>query len=239
MTNTHRSTHISVVLITTVALCALSSFAVNADWTGDVRGEQVLDGDNKGSRIRFEMSNDDRPFGQSIYADYINLNDSGSGFGIGYEPRFWFTDKFYVFGTGSAQTSGSDAIDYTRTIGAGLGAELINTDFQELSATIGASQIATVFDDDFVIVGEDSTTTAVTSYVTLSGEQQISDYFKLGLSLGYSAGEFSDVSSATASIKFRVPGGSAVYNYSIQNIDPDVGESTESKGSSISFEYGF
>lgn len=240
MKRTHPNLAPITMILKVIGFCTLLPITANADWTGDISGEQVLDGDDKGSRIRFEMSNSDRPFSQAVYADYIKLDDSGSGYAIGYDPQYWVSEKFYVFGTGSVQTSANDAVDYTRSLGGGVGVEIINTQYQELSATLGAVQDAQIFDKDFVLDGEDDTTTAVSTFVTLGGEQQISDFFKFGLDLGYSIGESSNVSSATASIKLGIPGGGAlVYNYSLQSEKPDVGDTIESKGSSISFQYGF
>ncbi len=225
------------LIATLIGLCSALPLAVHAEWTGNIEGEQVLDGDDEGSRIRFKMSNNQRPFDQEVYVDWFRT-DAGSSYGVGYDPQYWFTNQTYVFGTARLRTSSSDLVENVRTLGAGLGIQLLDSNTQELSAEIGAIQTATKFEEALPPDNEDTfTETATTANIT--GEQSISDLLKLGLSLNYIDGESSTTTATSASIKLRIPGGSVVYNYRLRNTELDGGEKTETSGSSVSFEYDF
>lgn len=223
-------------LLPACLLLSLHSAASHAEWTGNIEGKQVLDGDNKGSVIRFEMQNRERPFDQSVYLDY-GREDAGSRYAIGYEPKYWFGDQTYVFGAGSVSTSPISYIDQIRRVSAGLGIQLLDSNTQELSAQIGAGRTSTLYDSDSKFDG--NTMDDDTNFVTLSGEQTISDFIKLALDLQYSVGDIAKTSNVVAGLKFRIPGGAIVYSYTLQNVESDIGETTENTGSALSFEYGF
>jgi len=216
----------------------------NAAWSGNIEGEQIIDGDSEGSRVRFSLSNNSRPLQQEVFADWIR-SELGSSYAVGYEPQFWFNNSTYVFGRGSFRTSNDDSIDNITNFGGGLGLQLINTQTQELSFEVGAEQQSTKFDELFLpvdggLTGDEDTLTETATFANAYGEQQISDLLKLSLDINYTDAETRTTTEARAGVKLGIGGGgSIVYSYRIRNDEIDGQEAIETTGSSVSFEYGF
>jgi len=62
------------VLLHTVLAVATIVFATSvhaAGWSSDIEAGTVVQGDRKGSNVRFKMSNSARPLTQQIYADWF------------------------------------------------------------------------------------------------------------------------------------------------------------------------
>lgn len=213
----------------------VSSGNLLADWTGGIEGGQVLQGREKGTRLRFKLSNSDRPFSQAIYADWIRGEDEGNSYEVGYIPRYWFTETTYAFGEGSLETSESLNIDRETRLLAGVGIQLFNTDTQSLYAEAGAG----VVDTKFRINGVSSEETTGIATARMGAAQVLSDLIKLELNADYSTADELVSAAAEAAISLRIPGGAIKYSYRIRSFDTEGQEQFNETDSSISFNYGF
>lgn len=222
--------------LTSAALFSvLLSISVDAlaEWTGGVEGGQVLQGDDQGTRLRFKLSNSDRPFSQTFYADWLRGSDSGSSYEAGYTPRYWFSDQTYAFGEAAIKTSKSFMIDQQIRGLAGVGIQLLNTDSQSLFAEAGAGQVMTKYDD----IDDDTTSSIATARI--GATQTLSDLIKLELDADYSTAEKLVTTTGEAGISLRIPGGAIKYSYRVRSSAFDGGDSVDVKDSSVSFNYGF
>jgi len=226
---------ISVLLGPALLLSSLT-FSTNllADWTGGIEGGQVLQGDEKGSRVRFKLSNSDRPFSQAFYADWIRGEGNSNSYELGYTPRYWFTEQAYAFGEGSVRTAESLSIDRQTRLLAGVGIQLIDTQSQSLFAEAGAGQVSTNYDATIAVT--DTTGIAI---ARLGAWQILTEFIKLELDADYSTAKDLVQTSAEAGISLRVPGGAVKYSHRFRSIAIGDAEANNVTDSSISFNYGF
>lgn len=210
------------------------STALLADWTGGIEGGQVLQGDEKGSRMRFKLSNSDRPFSQAFYADWIRGESNSNSYEAGYTPRYWFTDQAYAFGEGSMRTSASSQIDRQTRLLAGVGIQLIDTQSQSLFAEAGGGQVSTKYDDTIA-----TTDTSGIALARLGAWQTLTEFIKLEVDADYSTAKDLVQTTAEAGISLRVPGGAIKYSHRFRSTTLGDADSIDVTDSSISFNYGF
>jgi len=214
--------------------CIVLPTVVLADWSGGIEGGAVIQGDDKGSKIRFKMSNSERPLNQQFYADWIRPDNGGDSYKFGYEPQYWFSDKTYVFGDASYLTAKDSAIDQETNLFAGVGLQLLNSATQTLFAEVGAGQTTTEFSAPGVMKQETDSTIA-----RVGASQVLTDFFKLELDGDYSTSDLVDRTTAEAGLSFRVPGGAIKYTYRARNTEFSGQPSVETTDSSVSFNYNF
>jgi len=220
-----------------VALLFTLPFYAHAEWSGGVEGGTVLQGDSKGTKLRFKMTNNERPLNQEIYADWIRGESDSNSYEVGYKPKYWFGQTTYVFGEGSLYTSKELKIEQRRNLFAGLGIELINSKTQKLFAEIGAGQTSTPIEDP--LPGVDATSEDTSSTVRIGAAQVLSELFKLELDGDYTTAGDVDQTTATAGIALRVPGGSIKYAYRLRSVTDGDADAVETKDSSVSYSYSF
>jgi len=213
-----------------------------SDWTGNIEGGTVIQGDTKGAKLRLNVSNNDRPFNQAFYVDYItDTTSKTTGFEFGYKPKYWFSDQTYAFGDGSLRTGASKSIDQVRKLFVGVGIQLINTESSSMFGELGAGQTQTLFEKVEVngiattIPDESSTSTLA----RVGATQTLSDLFKLEFDANYTILEKSVQTGAEAGASFRIPGGAIKYSYRFKSTEPDGLEAVETTDSFVSFTYGF
>jgi len=211
--------------------------ALYAEWTGGIEGGQVIDGDDEGTRIRFKLSNNSRPFSQAFFADWIRSSDADDSFQIGYTPRYWFTDSIYGFGEGSIRTSNALLIDRQTQLLAGVGIQLLSSKSQSLYAEIGAGQITTEFEDIVGIAQEEED--AGIAVARFGASQTLSDILKLELDGDFSTSDELEQGTAEAGISLRVAGGAVKYGFRYRSIAVDDGDPLETTDSFVTFNYGF
>lgn len=223
--------------IPTLALMSLLAPTVQAEWDGGIEGGQVLQGDDKGTRLRFNLFNNERPFSQKFYADWIRGESSSDSYELGYAPRYYFTDKSYAFGEGSIKTSNSLSIDQQTKIGAGLGYQFIDSQTQGLFLEGSATRLSTRFDS---INGVDTPNVeTIVGTARVGAVQKISELLKLELDASYSTSEDLVQSNAEAGISIRVPGGAIKYSQRFRSSTVGDNETVDVSDSSVSFNYGF
>jgi len=224
-----------VLLAAALAIPTIAvSINAHADWSGDIEGGTVVQGDTKGSRIRFKMSNSERPLNQQIYADWIRGDSGGNSYKVGYEPQYWFSDQIYVFGDASLLTSKPREIDQQRNVFAGVGLQLLKSATTDLFAEVGAGQTSTKFDSPLIEDQEVDSTIA-----RVGASQVLTDFFKLELDGDYSTSDLVDRTTAEAGISFKVSGGAIKYTYRAINEKRDNLPSVDTTDSFVSFNYGF
>jgi len=222
-----------------LALSILMPGSLLAEWTGGVEGGQVLQGKEKGTRLRFKLSNSERPFSQTFYADWVRGNENSNSYEAGYTPRYWFSDQTYAFGEGSLKTSKSFNIDQQIRALAGVGIQLLNTDSQSLFAEVGAGQVATTFDFNDETTGKAFKETTGIATARLGAAQTLSDLIKLELNADYSTAKDLVTTSAEAGISLRIPGGAVKYSYRLRSSTFGDNDAIDEADSSVSFNYGF
>lgn len=208
----------------------------HADWTGGIEGGTVIDGDDSGTRLRFKATNNERPFSQQVYADWIQGN--GNGYEIGYIPKYWFTDKAYAFAEGSLRTAKLQLIDREARVLGGLGIQLVSTATQSLFAEAGVGQVQTKFTTlDFN--GENATADSQIAQARFGAVQTLSELIRFELDGIYATAEDLIQSSVEAGISLAVPGGAIKYSYRLRTTEIGDAEPVDTKDSSVSFTYGF
>ena len=226
----------TVVLLTVVL--AIPTIAVpvsvRADWSGDIEGGTVIQGEGNGSLIRFKMSNSERPLSQQIYADWIRGNSGNNSCKVGYLPRYWFSEQIYAFGDASLRTAKFEDIDQQSNLFAGLGIQLLNTATTTLYAEAGAGQTSTKFRTAGVLDQDTDSTVA-----RVGASQVLTDFFKLELDGDYSTSDLLDKTTAEAGISFRVPGGAIKYTYRVFNTKRPDQPAVDTTDSFVSFSYSF
>ncbi len=208
--------------------------SVYGDWSGDIEGGTVVQGDGNGSLIRFKLSNSDRPLNQQFYADWIQ-GDAGTSYRVGYEPQFWFSDQIYAFGDASWLTAKDINIDQETALFAGLGIQLLNTRSTNLYAEAGAGRTSTEFSAQTGIAEQDIDSTVA----RIGASQALTDLLKLELDGDLSTSDVVDRTTAEAAISFRVPGGAIKYTYRLRTTEFDGQEAVDTTDSFVSFSYGF
>lgn len=217
--------------------CIVLPMNVNAEWSGDIEGGQVLQGDDKGTRVRFNLSNNERPFNQRFYADWVRSEDNDSSYEAGYEPQYWFSDTTYVFGEGSFRTAKAQQIDQQIKLVTGLGIQLINTETTRLFGEIGAGQLTTKYDDTFL--GTESSVDTTFTTARIGAEQTVSDLIKLELDGDYLASDDLEQTTAEAGVSLRVAGGAIKYSYRVRSNTVGDLDADNVTDSSVSFNYNF
>lgn len=212
----------------------LTSSDLLADWTGGIEGGQVIDGADKGSKIRFNISNSDRPFSQAFYADWIR--GDGSTYEVGYTPRYWFTEKTYAFGEGSVKNSNAFNIDRQTRALAGVGIQLIDSESRSLFAEAGAGQLMTKYEFDNATTDTDSSGIAT---ARIGAIQVLGELIKFEINADYSSADETIQQTAEAGVSVRVPGGAVKYSRRFRSIAIGDLDATDVTDSSVSFNYGF
>lgn len=226
---------VGVLLAPTLLLTSLfSSTTLLADWTGGIEGGQVLQGDNKGSKVRLKLSNADRPLSHDLYADWIRGEENSNTYELGYTPRYWFSDQTYAFGEGSLLKSDFVNIEAKTRLLAGVGIQLISTETQSLFAEAGAGQESTKFDDGF-----DTTVTSGIATARLGATQILSDLIKFEVDADYSTAEDLVETTASAGVSLKISGGAIKYTHNFRSVTAGDSDAVESTDSVVSFNYGF
>ncbi len=225
------------VLLTAVlgtAVIALPE-SVQADWSGDIEGGTVIQGDGQGSLVRFKMSNSERPLNQQFYADWVRGSGGSNSYKVGYEPQYWLTDQIYAFGDASLRTAKVEDIDQQTNLLAGLGIQLLNTATTSLYAEAGAGQTSTKFRTAGALDQDVDSTVA-----RFGASQVLTDFFWLELDGDYSKSDEVKRTTGEAGISFGVSGGGAIkYTYRVRSTDVAGQEAIETTDSFVSFNYGF
>lgn len=215
-------------------MCASQS--AKADWTGGLEGGSVVRDSETATRLRLVLRNDNRPLNQYIYAEWLNGGSDDNSYAIGYNPRYWLDDIFYVFGESSVGVNDQLNIDRDVQVVAGVGGQFLASEEQGFYAQIGVGGRSLEFDFD------DDATTQTLALIRAGYYRQFLDMFKFDIDAsGSSSSEDVTEANIDTGLSLRVSGGAAVrVGYRSRYLDAggDAGSQTDDDVG-ISFTYGF
>jgi putative salt-induced outer membrane protein YdiY len=213
----------------------LSSWSVSwciADWSGDVEGGTVVSDSGNQTRLRLTLSNDVRPFTHQIYAEWLRGAENADGYQLGYNPRFWFQDNYYLFGEGRLRVDELFEIEREVLVLAGVGGQFLSSDTQSLYAELGLGSQMIEFESD-------EETTRGLGIARLGFFKSLVDAFKVDLELsGTVSDDISELKSEVG-LSLRVPSGAIRYAYRTRSFKVGDNETVTDDDSFISFTYGF
>ncbi len=214
----------------------LLATTANAQWTGGLEGGTVI-GDSRqaSTRLRGVLRNDTRPLSHYIFAEWIDGNDAGDSYSLGYNPRFWFSQTNYAFGESRFRIEQSLGIDREFKLIGGVGSQLINEQTRSLFVEAGVGGRSITFDDL-----DDDTTTEGLAVARLGGHQTIADAVKLDLSLsGTQSSDDVLELDAEVGLSVRIGGGAVRVGYRGRSIKVGDFDSVSDDDTFVSFNYGF
>lgn len=228
-----RITVIKLLLLVASLLIAGASSRSEAEWSGGVEGGTVVDSSGNQTRLRLTLSNNARPFSQYIYAEWLSGNNGEDGYAVGYNPRYWLTDTYYVFGESKYRVDKAFDIDQEIRLLAGLGGQFINSDEQGLYVELGLGSTSIEFTSQ-------SETSQGLGLARLGYFRQVADIVKLDLELygSRSEDELTEFNSE-AGISLRIPGGAIRYAYRTRSIRIADEDRVSVSDSFVSYTYGF
>lgn len=214
-------------------MCAWQS--ANASWIGGIEGGSVVLDSGTATRLRFVLRNDNRPLNQYVYAEWVNGGSDGNSYSIGYDPRYWLDDIFYVFGESSVGVDDRLNIDRDIQIVAGVGGQFLASNEQGFFAQIGVGGRSLEFDFD------DDAVTQALGLVRVGYYRQFSDIFKFDIDAsGSSSSEDVTEANIDTGMSMRLGAGAVRVGYRSRYIKADGEASSQTDDDvGISFVYGF
>lgn len=215
-------------------LLGLSSTTLSAsDWSGGVEGGTVVSDAGSQTRLRLTLSNDTRPLTHFLYIEWLRGDEGNDGYSVGYNPRFWFDEKFYTFGESRLRTDEAFAIDRELLILAGVGGQLLNSDVQNLYLELGLGSRLIEFES------EEETNQGL-AIARLGFYRVLADMFKIDLNINGTQSE-NDISEINGELglSMRIPSGAIRYAYRSRSIKIGDNQSVSNNDSFLSFTYGF
>ncbi|MFK8081129.1 MAG: DUF481 domain-containing protein [Granulosicoccus sp.] len=220
-----------------LSICLVSFFflqPVSAQWTGGIEGGTVVRDAGNATRLRLVLRNDERPFSQYVYAEWLRSGTENNSYSAGYNPRYWFDNKYYTFGESQLRVDDFLGIDQEIGLVAGLGAQLLNKADQALFIELGVGGRTIEFD------GVDDSLNEALGLARLGYFRTLADVLKLDVSLS-SGLSSEDVTEATGELglSLRVPNGVVRVAYRSRYLQVGDGESVTDDDSFVSFGYSF
>jgi len=229
------SIHVLVRSFLTCLLLACTSVA-SAEWDGDIEGGTVLRDGNNASRLRLSLNNDERPFTQSIQADWIRYR-GGNGYRLGYLPRFWIDNQLYLFGSAEYRVEQPLDIDRSYLASVGAGYRLFDSKTRRLGLEAGIGYRGTRFESALETSDADQTEgfVQVRAYLVQTILEALRADADISLLEGESVGE----QQVDVGVAYRVGGGAVRLGYRVRRLTRDNAPSIEDDSFSIGFVYGF
>lgn len=221
----------ATLLFAIVVGCQSSALA---EWTGGVEGGTVLRDSNTASRLRLTLRNNERPLSHYLYAEWLRFDGAGNDLAIGYNPRYWFDETYYVFGESSYRTVNTLGIDRDLTVISGVGGQFINDNIQTLFAEVGVGGRSLEFDES------EEAFTETLGVARLGYNRVFADSFRFDVSFRTTASS-EDVNEAISEVglSVRVPNGSIRAAYRNRYFQSGDAESISDGDTLLSFGLGF
>ena len=222
---------------TFAALVAALSTAAGAEWSGGVEGGTVVSGGESATRIRGRLDEDSRPLTHALYADWLNYG-GGSGYRVGYVPRYWFDEKLYLFGEAEGRVDRPLRIERGALLLGGVGYRLHDSADAGIGVELGAGGRSTEFE---ALPGEtegaeESEGLAV---ARLSAFREVAERVRLELDLDALQGSTLGELRAEGGLAYRIAGGAVRLGVRYRRLDVDGGEAIDDTETSVGFTYGF
>lgn len=223
----------SVTALSAALLISVGPACVQAEWTGGVEGGTVVRDGDSATRLRGYLSLNERPLSHYLYADWFRSDNNS--YEIGYEPRYWFTDKLYTFGDGRLRLEKALGIDRDTLLIGGLGVQLIATASQQLWVEAGLGYRMIDFTEQTGLEDADEQVGTVRG----GASQVLSDLFKLQLDADvYGSPSFTQ-SQLEAGVSMRLAQGAVKLSYRIRRVDIDGLDAVDDADTAVSFTVGF
>lgn len=136
----------ALLLCLSLALALTIPTLVSADWDGGITGGTVIRDGSSATRLRLSLVQDERPLTHALYAEWIDYTE-GSGYRLGYLPRFWVDEKLYLFGEGELRVDKPLGIESGYLAAGGVGYRLFDTAERSLDVEVGAGLRGTTFEN--------------------------------------------------------------------------------------------
>lgn len=234
--NSYRVAFRLVVILSCVGLMQTAK----AEWTGGIEGGTVVRDAGNANRIRLVLRNNDIPFSQYLYAEWLSTGEGGSNYAIGYNPRYWLTEKNYVFGESEFRVDEALGIDREIRLLGGVGRQIISTEQQGLFVEAGlggrsTTRVALNSADE-----DTDTATGALGLARLGYFRTVADLVKLDLSVSGTR-DSEEVSEATSEVgvSLRLPQGSVRLAYRSRYLKLGKADAVTDNDSFISFGYSF
>lgn len=214
-------------------MCSWQS--AHADWSGGLEGGSVVRDSGTATRLRLVLRNDNRPLNQLVYAEWLNGGTDDNSYAIGYNPRYWLDDTFYLFGESSVGVDEPLNIDRDIQLVVGVGGQFLASSTQGLYAQIGVGGRSLEFDFD------DDAVTQTLGLVRVGYYREFLDLFKFDIDVsGSSSSEDVTEANIDTGLSTRVGSGAVRVGYRSRYLKADGDASSQTDDDvEISFVYGF
>jgi len=205
-----------------------------AEWTGGLEGSTVVRDAGNALRLRLVLQNNERPLSHYFFAEWLNGDEGGDGFLVGYNPRYWFNETYYAFAESDIRTDDTFGIDQEIKLIVGLGGELFRTEQQVVTAEIGVGGTSVRYTDD------DESSQRALGLGKLRYFRTLADTVKLDLSTQASRSD-QQVTEASyeAGLSLRLTTGAVRLSYRSRYLKVGDAEAITDKDSFVSFGYSF
>lgn len=226
-----RSVQLLIIVCSWGTLSCLPTMS-HAEWDGGIEGGSVISDGGSSTRLRAKLTNLERPFTQTIYADWIRSNSGDNSYEVGYKPRFWITDPIYLFGDLKLRVDKPLLIDRDVFILGGAGIQVFYSSERSLWLEGGVGLRNTEFDNG-------SDTEDDLALVRGGFHQVLADLVRFELDIDAYSGSERLETTTEAGISLRVSGGALKYSYRIRQVRQDDLPTVETSDAFVSFSYGF
>lgn len=207
--------------------------SAQAQWTGGLEGGTVVRDGDSATRLRGHLSLNERPLSHYLYAEWYRSDNNS--YEIGYEPRYWFTDKLYTFGDGRVRLEKALGIDRDTLLIGGLGVQLIATDSQQLWVEAGLGYRMIDFTPQTGLEDADEQVGTVRG----GASQVVADLFKLQLDADVFSSPSYTQSQLEAGVSMRLAQGAVKLSHRIRRVDIDGIDAVNDSDTAVSFTVGF
>ena len=224
---------VRVLLLMMCGSGVASNFAFASGWNGGIEGGTVVNSSGNQTRLRLTLNNETRPLTHNLYVEWLRGIEGSDGFSVGYNPRFWFNDKFYIFGESRLRTDETFAIDRELLLLSGVGGQLLNSEAHSMYVELGLGARRIEFESQ-------EETTQGLGIVRLGYFRVLADLVKLDLDINGTQSE-DDISEVRGEVglSLRIPSGAIRYAYRSRSIKVGDSDTVTDDDSFISFTYGF
>lgn len=229
------SLHFAAYIASTVfMLSLLAGQAVQAEWNGGIEGGTVVRDAGNATRLRLTLRNNERPLTHYLYVEWLRGGDENNSYSLGYNPRYWFNQTYYMFGESRLRQDEPLSIDQEIQLIAGVGGQLISDKDQGLYVEAGFGGRSIEFDD------VDDASNEALGIARLGYFRSLVDTIKLdvALSAAQSSEEVSEASSELG-LSLRIPSGAVRVAYRTRYLKVGDNDSISDDDTFVSFDYSF
>lgn len=192
-----------------------------------------------GTVLTFKLETRQKPLTQRIFVDWLQASNNADEYQLRYEPRYWLSEQVFASANASIRAFDSLNLDnHNRTLGVGLGRQLISSETSQLVAEATLNNLTSV--REATLGNTRISDSEVFAGVKIDGSHLLSDSILLNLDTDYQVSEDSSLGVAEAGIALKiVNGGSIKYAYRYQRSALGDLAAVSDSSSSVSVGYSF